>query len=70
VVNGSDYTLIDNAFNNQAASLAEVVDPAAVATAIAAPPSSVPEPVGMAAMLALTAGLLGRRKPNSLTRFM
>jgi len=70
VVNGSDYTLIDNAFNNQAASLAEVVDPAAVATAIAAPPSSVPEPVGMAAMLALTAALPGRRKPNSLTRFI
>jgi len=60
VVNGSDYTLIDNAFNSQRGSLAAIV---AIPTEQIATPTSVPEPVTLGfagfAMLAL----LRRRRP-------
>jgi hypothetical protein len=65
VVDGSDYTLIDNAFNTQGSSLAtEIASPSAVATsqiAGATGTSAVPEPTTLGLIGIAAAGLLGRR---------
>jgi hypothetical protein len=58
VINGSDYTLIDNTFNTQGASLA--ADTASVTSQIAAV-SSVPEPTALG-LLALGAMYCRRRR--------
>jgi hypothetical protein len=59
-VNGSDYTLIDNAFNTQGAQLAaEIASPTAqLAGGVA---SAVPEPASLGLIGFAAMGLLGRR---------
>ena len=68
VVDGSDYALADNAFNQQTAALAAVV--AAPAASLSASPSevlagsaaaSVPEPGVVGLLLFGSVGVLGRR---------
>ena len=60
IINGSDYTLIDNSFNTQEASLAATINsPDAIATAQLA---SVPEPATVAVMSIAGSALLARRR--------
>jgi hypothetical protein len=61
VVDESDYTLIDNAFNNQGSA----VNPTALVaseTAQDAAQAPVPEPATLAGLIAVAAGLFGRRR--------
>ena len=64
VINGSDYTLIDNAFNTQGASLAAVVanPTASIAAQIAGSSSAVPEPTALGLLGVGVGSLLGRRR--------
>lgn len=65
MVNGSDYTLIDNAFNMQGASLAaevsnQIASPTAqIAGGVA---SAVPEPASLSLLTMGGMALLGRRR--------
>ena len=60
VVDGSDYTLIDNAFNSQGAQIsAQLVAPT---TQIGGGTSAVPEPVTLGLFGISAAGMLGRRR--------
>ena len=64
-VNGSDYTLIDNAFNSQAASLAaELAEPAAVDSFQVSNVAGVPEPATLGIASVACLALLGRRLPR------
>jgi hypothetical protein len=64
VINGSDYTLIDNAFNTQGAQLsAELANPTAQLGSETT--SAVPEPSSFTAILLATVGLLRRRQKQS-----
>jgi hypothetical protein len=63
LINGSDYTLIDNAYNTQGASLADqFANSSAVATAQIAGTSAVPEPASLGILSIAAIGLLGRRQ--------
>jgi hypothetical protein len=57
VIDGSDYSLIDNAFNTQGASLAAII---ATPTAIIS--SSVPEPASLGVVGIVALGFLARRR--------
>ena len=59
VINGSDYTLIDNAFNTQGAQLAaQIASPTAEIAAI----SAVPEPTTLGLLGMSAIAVLGRRR--------
>jgi hypothetical protein len=61
VVNGSDYTLIDNAFNMQGAQLStEIASPTALIAGGAV--SAVPEPASLGLLGISALGLLARRR--------
>jgi autotransporter-associated beta strand protein len=61
VVNGSDYTLIDNAFNQQGATLASEITSPTAQLAGTGTSSAVPEPASLGLIALGTMGLLGRR---------
>jgi hypothetical protein len=62
VINGSDYTLIDNAFNSQGTQFsAEIASP--TAQVAGSPESSpVPEPTALGLLAVGATALLGRRR--------
>jgi hypothetical protein len=61
VINGSDFTLIDNTYNVQL-STSTAVSPLAIATTQIAGTTSVPEPVAITLLGVSVIGLLGRRR--------
>ena len=61
VINGSDYTLIDNAFNSQGAQIAAEIATPTAQIAGGAVSSSVPEPTTLGLLGIGALGLLGRR---------
>jgi hypothetical protein len=60
VIDGTDYALIDNAFNNQGATLASSSF-VATSTAVAAASATVPEPAALVMVAAVGIGLVRRR---------
>jgi autotransporter-associated beta strand protein/probable HAF family extracellular repeat protein len=69
VVDGSDYTLMDNAFNTQGGALpSALISPDAVATAVIAGSSAVPEPASFALLAMASPILLRRRRPHRHTK--
>ena len=61
VINGSDYTLIDNAFNTQGAQLDSEIAIPTVQIAAASGMSSVPEPNAVSLLVTAAIGLVRRR---------
>ena len=66
IVNGSDYTLIDNAFNTQSAVVtATLANPTVEIAAEITAPTAVPEPSAAALAAVASMTLLRRRKTSS-----
>jgi autotransporter-associated beta strand protein len=62
VINGSDYTLIDNAFNSQGVTLAATIAEPTAQLGGSAPTSAVPEPATIGILGIGVVALLGRRR--------